>query len=93
MSLDIFNKYAGAEVAVIKSEKPYDDFKVPAYAVNEADAIVVAIRQDAAQNGLSVSFNLPRSASLVAADSKRLNVTLQKGENDKWFVQPNFTVG
>lgn len=92
-SLDAFNKYAGREIAVIVGQKNYDDHKIPSYTVNENDATVAALKADAAKNGLSVSFNLPHSAKSSMVDNTRLNVSVQKDSNDKWHIQPGFTVG
>jgi hypothetical protein len=96
---NIFNKFAGQEIAVTETEKTHkmrngQDYKYTHIAfADENDPLLTGMRETADKHGLSLRIWLPNSMGTCDMRMDRVNVHVNKDEDGKWRIGKQFNLG
>ncbi len=89
-----FRKFAGREVAMIDSTVTHGD-RTNTFVMNDpADATIVEMHKEAADNGYTLQLLLPPHYFAVGdAQSHRVTGKIEKAPDGKYRISKNFTIG
>lgn len=94
----LFNKFAHQEISVLETNREIDlggekmTFPELSFADNN-DPLLVEMRQTAKENGLTLRIWLPGTLGTMDMRPNRVNVHVEKHEDGKWRIAPQFTLG
>jgi hypothetical protein len=95
----IFNKFAGQEVAMteetktLKLEHLGDYTYTEVKPANDKDPVLEAMQKEAAKNGLSLRVWWPGIAGTADYREDRVNAHIEKGADNKWRIAKLFDIG
>ncbi len=95
----IFNKFAGREVEMLEEEKTLHlkslgDIKLTEVTLkNPNDPIVKEMSDEASKHGLSLRLWWPGTMGTMDYNTGRVNAHIEKAQDGKYRVSPNFNLG
>lgn len=95
---EIFGKFAGREVPLNETSQDIEigdeTFKIYELSLKDPnDPTLKEISDEAEKHGLSLRVFWPGMVGTADHNMRRLNVTIEQSNDDKWVVSNNFSLG